>query len=44
MMLDVYIAPFGKQEGLAIYKCPECDRLENRFILPDSHSGARRQA
>ena len=28
MELEVYIAPLGNQEGLAIYKCPACDRLE----------------
>jgi len=36
MELEVYIAPFGNQEGLAIYHCPECDALQNKFILPDS--------
>jgi hypothetical protein len=36
MELEVYIAPLGNQEGLAIYKCPECDRLEDEFIAPDT--------
>jgi hypothetical protein len=34
MKLDVYIAPIGKTEGIAIYRCSECDRLENKFIPP----------
>ena len=36
MELEVYIAPLGNQEELAIYKCPECDRLEDEFIAPDT--------
>jgi hypothetical protein len=34
MKLDVSIDPFGGTEGLAIYRCPKCDRLENKFIPP----------
>jgi len=36
MKLDVYIAPVGKTEGMAVYSCPDCDRLESQFIPPES--------
>jgi hypothetical protein len=38
MKLDVYIAPVGHLEGMAIYKCAECDRQEDKLILPNTRS------
>jgi hypothetical protein len=34
MKLDVHIAPIGNFEGMAVYSCPKCDRLQNEFIPP----------
>jgi hypothetical protein len=38
MKLDVYIPPIGKSEGMAVYVCPECDRLQDKFIPPAGRS------
>ena len=32
MTLDVYIAPVGKTEGMAVYRCAKCDGLDSRFV------------
>jgi hypothetical protein len=34
MMRDVYIAPLGKADGMAMYICAACDKIESRFIPP----------
>jgi len=37
MKLEVYVAPFEKEEGAAIHRCPECDRLQSQ--LREIHRG-----
>jgi DNA-directed RNA polymerase subunit RPC12/RpoP len=34
MTCDLYIAPLGKADGMAMYVCAACDKIESRFIPP----------
>src|SRR5215203_3689013 len=34
MTLEVHVAPVGSSEGMSVYRCAECDRVDTVFLAP----------